>query len=91
MKEVGKDELLQTLHSFQNDKIPRPNDLPMELFLGCYEFIEDLRMVVETTRDIRKMLVAYNTTFIALIPKEDNLLLKSFDQYSYAIVSTKLF
>jgi hypothetical protein len=44
MKEVGKDELLQTLQSFQRDKIPWADGLPMEFFLGCYEFIEeDLR------------------------------------------------
>jgi hypothetical protein len=45
----------------------------VELFLGCYDFIEeDLRRVVEATKTTRKMLRAYNTTFIALIPKEDN-------------------
>ena len=39
-KEVGKEELQQTLQSFQRDKNPCPDGLPMELFLGCYEFLQ---------------------------------------------------
>ena len=47
----------------------------MEIFLGFYEFIEQyLRRVVETNINTWKMFRDYNTTFIALIPKEDNLL-----------------
>jgi hypothetical protein len=94
MKEVGKEELQQTLQSFQRDKSPGPDGLPVELFLGCYEFIEeDLRRVVEATRTTGKMLGAFNTTFIALIPKEDNQhLLKNFRPISlcnciYKIIS----
>jgi hypothetical protein len=48
---LGNDELLQTLQSFQRDKSPGPNGLPMEFFLGCYEFIEgDLIRVVENIK-----------------------------------------
>jgi hypothetical protein len=80
MKEVGKEELQQTLQSFQRDKSPRPDGLPVEFFLGCYEFIEeDLRRVVEATRTTSRMLGAFNTTFIARIPKEDNL--TSFEKF----------
>jgi hypothetical protein len=43
----------------------------MELFLGCYDFTEEyLRRVVETTRTKGKMWGSFNTTFLALIPKE---------------------
>jgi hypothetical protein len=50
-KEVGKEELYQTLQSFQKGKIPRPNGLLVEYFLGYYDFKkEDLRRVVETMR-----------------------------------------
>jgi hypothetical protein len=59
--------------SFQKDKSPGLDGLPMEFFLGCYDFIEEyLQRVVETTRTQGKMLGAFNTTFLALIPKEDN-------------------
>jgi hypothetical protein len=56
MKGVVKDELRQTLQiSFQRDKSLGPNGLPMELFLGCYEFIEyDLIRVVEALRKTKK-------------------------------------
>jgi hypothetical protein len=70
MEEVGKEELLCILQSFQKDKILGLDGLPMEFFLGCYDFIgEDLRRVVEASRTIGKMLGAFNTTFLALIPK----------------------
>ena len=74
MKEVGKDELLQTLQHFQRDKIQRLDGIRVELILGYYEFIkQDLRRMVETTRNTGRMVGFYNTTFIALIPKHDNL------------------
>jgi len=74
LEEVGKEELYQTLQSFQKGKTHGPEGLPMEFFLGYYDFIEeDLRRVVETTRAQGKMLGAFNTTFLALIPNEDNL------------------
>jgi hypothetical protein len=45
----------------------------VELFLCRYGFIEEyLRRVVEAARTTCKMLRAYNTTFIVLIPKDDN-------------------
>jgi hypothetical protein len=41
--------------------------------LGCYQVIEeDLQRVVETTKPKGKMLGAFNTTFLALIPKKYN-------------------
>jgi hypothetical protein len=61
------------LHSFQKDKSTRPNGLLMDFCIGCFDFIgEDLRRVVEATRTTGKMLGAFNTTFLALIPKDDN-------------------
>jgi hypothetical protein len=73
MEEVGKKELIMILQSFQKDKIPRLDGLPVEFFLGCFEFIgEYLRRVVKETRTIGKMLGYFNTNFLALIPKDDN-------------------
>jgi hypothetical protein len=34
IKEVGKEELYQTLQSFQKDKSLGPDGLPVEFFLG---------------------------------------------------------
>jgi len=73
MKEVGKEELQQILQSFQKDKSPGPDGLPVDFFLDYCEFIkEDLRRAVEATRTTSKIIKAYNTTFIASIPIEDN-------------------
>jgi hypothetical protein len=41
MEEVGNEEFLGTLQSFQKDKILGPDDLYLELFLGCFDFIGD--------------------------------------------------
>jgi hypothetical protein len=73
MEEVRREELLIILQSFPKDKIPGLYCLPMELFLGCFYFIEEyLRSMVKATRIIRKMLGDFNATFITLIPKVDN-------------------
>jgi hypothetical protein len=73
MEKVGKEELHLILQSFQKDKIPGPDGLPMEFFLGCYEFVEeDLRRVIEVSRTSDKILATFNTTFIASIPKANN-------------------
>jgi hypothetical protein len=42
MEEVGKEEFLLILHSFQNDKSLGADGIPMEFFLGCCDPIEFL-------------------------------------------------
>jgi len=61
------------LQSFQKDKNPGLDGRPMEFFIWCFEFIgEDLRSLVEASKLIRNMIGAFNNTFLALIPKDDN-------------------
>jgi hypothetical protein len=73
MEEISKEELLSVLQSFQKDKSPDFEELPIEFFLGCFDFIEvDLRLVIEESRATEKILPAFNATFVALIPKTDN-------------------
>eukprot|EP01018_Ginkgo_biloba_P032904 Gb_28853 [translate_table: standard] len=73
MESVSKEELLDALHSFQKDKSPRPDGWPVEFFLGFCDSIEgDLLRVIEEPRASRRILAAFNATFIALIPKKDN-------------------
>jgi hypothetical protein len=51
----------------------------MEFFIGFYDLIEeDLIRVIEEVKGIRKVLRAFNSTFIALIPKKDKS--RSFDE-----------
>jgi len=80
MEEVGREELLTVLQSFEKDKSPGPDDLLVEFFLGHFDFVEeDLRKVIEESRSTRKILAAYNATFISLITKSDNP--TSFDKF----------
>jgi hypothetical protein len=59
--------------SFQKDKSPRLDEIPVDFFMGYYEFIQKYsQRMVETIRTQGKMLGAFNTTFLALIPKENN-------------------
>jgi len=47
--------------------------LPIEFFLGYYEFIEEaLHMVLEVSQILYKVLTAFNTIFITLLLKIDN-------------------
>jgi hypothetical protein len=39
VEEVSKEELKEVLHNFQKEKIPRPDDSTIELFLGFYEIL----------------------------------------------------
>jgi hypothetical protein len=73
MEDVSKEELQVVLHSFQKDKSHSPKGWPMEFFLGFYEILEeDLSRVMEESHTSKKVPTTFNTTFIALIPKNDN-------------------
>jgi hypothetical protein len=65
--------MYQIVQIFQKEKSHGTDGLPLEFFLCSYDFIEEyLQRLVETKRTQGKMLGAFNTTFLALIPKEDN-------------------
>jgi hypothetical protein len=73
MEEVGKEELLLILQFFQKDKILRPDGLPMEIFLGCYDFIEEyFRRVVDATRTIEKNPRRFQHKFYSIDSQSDN-------------------
>jgi hypothetical protein len=73
MADITSKELFATLKSFQKDKIPGPNGLPVEFYLKCFDFLgQNLVGVVEYSRSTDQMLLSFNATFISLIPKEDN-------------------
>ena len=80
MAEVFEGELLYTLHSFQRDKSPRPNGWPIKFYLGFFDFMgKDLHKVVEESRVEGFIHGPFNTTFLALIPKEEQPL--SFEEF----------
>jgi hypothetical protein len=80
LEEVIKYELQEVLHSFRKDKIPSLDGWPIEFFLGFYELLEDdVLRVTKESRINGKILVDFNSTFIAFIPKEVNLV--SYEEY----------
>jgi hypothetical protein len=93
MEEVTEKELLEVLHSFQKDKIPGPDGWTIEFFLGCYEVLgPDLLKMIEDTRISGRIPQSLNSTFLALIPKTDNLeTLDDFNQSLFAIVPIRSF
>jgi hypothetical protein len=67
------EELQSVFNSFKRNKSPGPDGWPLEFFIGFFEKLEEeLLRVIEELRRSRRMLAAFNATFIALIPKSDN-------------------
>jgi hypothetical protein len=74
MKEVKEEELKEIIFSFQKDKSPGPDGWSMEFFMGLYGLIgKDILKVVEESRKNGHVHDPFNATFLALIPKVDNL------------------
>lgn len=73
VKEVSMEELEASLKCFKRDKSPRLDGWTVEFFLAFFETLSpDLLKVVEASRSESKMLEAFNSTFVALIPKSAN-------------------
>ena len=71
MEEVSKEDLKSVLASFKRDQISRPNNWPVEFFVGFHDvFVKDLLRVIEI-KSLGKILGDFNSMFIALIPKKD--------------------
>lgn len=79
-KAVTLEELEATLKWFKKDKSPRPDGWSIEFYLAFFDIIgEDLLKVVEDTRIIGNIVSSITSTYIALIPKTDNLV--SYEEY----------
>jgi hypothetical protein len=68
------------LASFKKGKGLGANGMFMELYLGFMDILkQDMVQVIEESRTARKMLGTLNPTFIALIPKKQDVV--SFDYF----------
>lgn len=66
-------ELEYTLKWFKKDKSPGPDGWFVEFYTAFFEILgEDLLKVIEECRILGRMYEAFNSTFIALIPKSNN-------------------
>lgn len=73
MEEVTYNKLEEVVHNLKKDKNLCHNGLSLEFFMGLLEVMEvDPLRVVEEIRSCDNILVSFNSTFIALIPKTDN-------------------
>lgn len=70
---VTKEEVTEVIKEMQNVKAPGPNDFNVDFFKSCWEIVkQDILEVVEDLRRSKTILRALNTSFITLIPKEEN-------------------
>eukprot|EP00253_Pinus_taeda_P019643 PITA_19643 len=70
---VTKEEISDVLKEMQNGKAPGPDGFNVDFFKSCWNIVkQDTLNVVEDSRRNRTILKALNTSFISLIPKEDN-------------------
>jgi len=80
MTPVTKHELLVVMKTFQKGKSLGLDGWTIELFLGFFDLLGDeILKVVEESRQEGHIHELINATFIALIPKSDNL--DSFDDF----------
>lgn len=73
MVPISEEELKSVIHKFQKDNSPGPDGWGVEFFKGLYEILgQDLLAVVDESKRNKMILPAFNSTFIALIPKKDS-------------------
>jgi len=79
-KPVTKHEIWETLKLFSIDKSPGPYGWTVEFYIKYFEVVgDDLLDLVEDTRVRGRVRGSLNTTFLALISKENNP--QSFDNF----------
>jgi hypothetical protein len=72
MRKINMEEVKQAIWEIPKGKSPRPDGFIMEFYQSCWSVIKnEVSEVVEDSRKIKKVLPAFNVTFLTLIPKED--------------------
>ena len=72
-KPITKKEVSEVLKEMQNGKALGPDGFNVDFFKACWSIVKvDIIRVVEDSRLNRTILRALNTSFISLIPKQDN-------------------
>ena len=73
MNEITKDELEEAMKNIFHDKNLRLDDWLIEFYIQMYERIgNDLLAMVEESKIKGNILVSFNSTFLTLTPKKDN-------------------
>jgi hypothetical protein len=70
---VKSEEIKKVLDHFKRDKSPGPDGWTMEFFISFFDFVSEyLVQMVEESRIYGKIHGCLNSTFLTLIPKENN-------------------
>ena len=72
IREISLDEVEEAIRSMPNDKAPRPDGFTINFYKACWSFVKtEIWEVVEDSRCSCSILKSLNSTFLALIPKEE--------------------
>eukprot|EP00253_Pinus_taeda_P012543 PITA_12543 len=72
-KPVTEKEISEVLKKMKNGKAPGLDGFNVDFFKACWNIVKrDIVEIVEDSRQNKTILKALNTSFIALIPKQDN-------------------
>eukprot|EP00253_Pinus_taeda_P032768 PITA_32768 len=70
---VNEQEVNEVIREMQNGKAHGPNGFNVDFFKECWNIVkQDILDVVDDSRKSKIVLKALNTSFIALIPKQEN-------------------
>lgn len=70
---VTEKEIGEVLKEMQNGKAPGPDGFNVDFFKACWNIVKrDIVEILEDSRQNKTILKALNTSFISLIPKQDN-------------------
>lgn len=70
---MTEEEVSEAIKEMQNGKAPGPDGFNVDFFKACWNIVkQDIQNVVEDSRMNRTILKVLNTSFISLIPKQDN-------------------
>eukprot|EP00253_Pinus_taeda_P007867 PITA_07867 len=70
---VIEEEVSEVIKEMQNGKAPSPDGFNVDFFKSCWNIVKlDILNIVEDSRLNKNILKVLNTSFISLIPKQDN-------------------
>eukprot|EP00253_Pinus_taeda_P023364 PITA_23364 len=71
-REVSLEEVEEAIRSMPNDKAPGPDGFTINFYKACWSIVkQDVWEVVEDSRNSGTILKSLNSTFLALIPKDE--------------------
>jgi len=69
---ASEEDVSEVINEMQNGKAPGPDGFNVDFFKACWKKLKkDILEVVEDSRRSKKVLKAFNASFIALIPKQE--------------------